>query len=110
MITSHDLIKMAKRKVPNSRFHPSQSSVEVPNKLKEEIKEMQDKRCWLCDQKAHKKHRPLEICHIYPQARSWRNRVDYRSIFSDMTADMTADKIVVYETSQKWAYSNYQYP
>ncbi|KAL2058401.1 hypothetical protein ABVK25_001129 [Lepraria finkii] len=64
--------KRKREKVPKSRHHPSQSSVDVPLQLKEEIKRLQDKRCWLCDEKAHKTRRPLEICHIFPQAISRR--------------------------------------
>ncbi|KAK0510879.1 hypothetical protein JMJ35_006431 [Cladonia borealis] len=64
--------KRKRVKVPKSCHHPSQSSIDVPSRLKEEIKGLQDNRCWLCDCKAHKTLRPLQICHIYPQAISQR--------------------------------------
>ena len=64
--------KTKRAKVPQSRNHPSQSSVDVPLRIKEDVKKLQDMRCWLCDCKAHKTLRPLEICHVYPQATSKR--------------------------------------
>ncbi|MCJ1253492.1 hypothetical protein MMC24_001304 [Lignoscripta atroalba] len=66
--------KAKRDKVPKSRHHPSQSSVDVPLRVKEDVKRLQDNRCWLCDCKAHKKLRPLEICHVFPQATSRRSR------------------------------------
>ena len=67
--------KRKKGKVPKSGHHPSQSSVDVPRRIKKDIKGAQNYRCWLCDCKANKKRRLLEICHIYPQALSKRRRV-----------------------------------
>ncbi|KAI9772873.1 MAG: hypothetical protein M1840_008755 [Geoglossum simile] len=52
--------------------HPSQSSIDVPTVVKAQVKASQDNRCWLCDQKAYKRFRPLQICHIFPQAISKR--------------------------------------
>ena len=65
-------LKRKRVKVPKSCHHPSQSSIDVPSRFKEEIKGLQDNRCWLCDCKAHETLRPLQICHIYPQAISQR--------------------------------------
>ncbi|KAI9764379.1 MAG: hypothetical protein M1840_008517 [Geoglossum simile] len=52
--------------------HPSQSSIDVPATIKNQVKALQDNRCWFCNQKAHKKFRPLQVCHLYPQALSKR--------------------------------------
>ena len=64
-----------KTRVPLRSHHPSQSSIDVPVAVKTLVKDTQDKRCWLCNRKAHKSHRPLEICHIFPQAMSKRYNV-----------------------------------
>jgi len=69
--------KASKRKRKSRRYeplshHPSQSSVDVPLAVKIQVKASQDKRCWLCNQKAHKTIRPLQIAHIFPQAISKR--------------------------------------
>src|SRR3954469_15100648 len=65
-----------KTRVPLRSHHPSQSSIDVPAAVKALVKATQDKRCWLCNRKAHKRHRPLEICHIFPQAMSKRFNVN----------------------------------
>ncbi|KAL9103962.1 MAG: hypothetical protein Q9163_001024, partial [Psora crenata] len=65
--------KRKRYKVPKYRHHPSESSIAVPAHIKEEVKRSQDEKCWLCGCKAHKTFRPLEICHILPQARSSRS-------------------------------------
>ncbi|KAI9776169.1 MAG: hypothetical protein M1839_000585 [Geoglossum umbratile] len=57
-----------KSQVPPRSHHPSQSSIDIPVAIKIQVKALQEKRCWLCNQKAHKRFRPLEICHVYPQA------------------------------------------
>jgi 5-methylcytosine-specific restriction endonuclease McrA len=64
-------------RVPTLTGHPSQSSIDVPAKVKKEVKERQDSKCWLCNKKAHKKQRPLEICHIIPQAKISRYDVSH---------------------------------
>ncbi|KAH0556774.1 hypothetical protein GP486_005437 [Trichoglossum hirsutum] len=61
-----------KSQVHPRSHHPSQSSIDVPTSTKIQVKASQDNRCWLCNQKAHKKFRPLQICHLYPQALSKR--------------------------------------
>jgi HNH endonuclease len=60
--------KQRKSPRPPLSHHPSQSSVDVPVHVKNSVKAAQGNRCWLCNQKAHKRHRPLEIAHILPQA------------------------------------------
>lgn len=60
--------KGQKGQVHSFSHHPSQSSVNVPQKIKNEVKELQNFTCWLCGLKNHKNRRPLQICHIYPQA------------------------------------------
>jgi hypothetical protein len=61
-----------KSRVPLRSHHPSQSSVDVPAVVKNQVKDSQGRKCWLCNQKARKSRRPLEICHIFPQANSKR--------------------------------------
>ena len=60
--------KGSKGKKHWNSHHPSQSSLDEPQKTKDEVKTSQNYKCWLCGQKAHKIRRPLQICHIYPQA------------------------------------------
>ena len=64
--------KRKSRRLPLRSHRPSQSSVDVPIAVKKEVKNSQGNRCWLCNQKAHKKNRPLEIAHLLPQAISKR--------------------------------------
>ena len=54
--------------------HLSQSSIDVPLAVKEAVKASQGKRCWMCNQRANKRYRPLEIAHILPQAARHRSR------------------------------------
>ncbi|KAI9770769.1 MAG: hypothetical protein M1840_003019 [Geoglossum simile] len=61
-----------KPRVPPRSHHPLQSSIDVPAAVKAQVKAMQDNRCWLCNQKAYKRFRPLQICLIFPQAISKR--------------------------------------
>lgn len=46
----------------------SQTSNDVPATVKNQVKLLQEKRCWLCNQKAHKRNRPLQIAHVLAQA------------------------------------------
>lgn len=64
--------KRKSRRLPLRSHRPSQSSVDVPIAVKKEVKNSQGNRCWLCNQKVHKKNRPLEIAHLLPQAISKR--------------------------------------
>lgn len=64
--------KKRKHRLPVRSHHPSQSSVAVPIAVKKAVKNSQGNRCWLCNQKEHKKDRPLEIAHVLPQAMSKR--------------------------------------
>ena len=66
--------RKAASKAPHSVHHPSKSSVDVPLRVKEEIKVLQDKRCWLCNFKSSGR-RTLEICHIFQQAKGKRFNV-----------------------------------
>lgn len=77
--------KRKRGEVPRSLHHPSQSSIDVPLPITEDVKKLQDNRCWLCNCKAHKWVRPLEICHIYPQAlgRRFNVRLPFHSIRRD---------------------------
>ena len=52
------------------------SNIDVPATVKELVKASQEQKCWLCNRKAHKRNRPLEICHIFPQAMSKRYNVN----------------------------------
>jgi len=64
--------KKQKRRVPLCSTRPSQSSIDVPVKVKSEVKAGQGNRCWLCGEKFHKTHRPGEIAHVMPQSMTQR--------------------------------------
>jgi hypothetical protein len=58
--------------------HLSQSSIDVPLAVKDAVKASQGKRCWMCNRRANKRYRPLEIAHVLPQAARQRSRfVEY---------------------------------
>ena len=50
----------------------SQASTSVPKAVKKHVKESQQERCWLCNQKDLGNHRPLQIAHVLPQGQTER--------------------------------------
>lgn len=64
------------RRLTSKSIPSSQSSADVPAVDKLVIKSSQNNRCWLCERKAHKTRRRLEICHVYPQAISKRTQFE----------------------------------
>lgn len=67
-LSPDDKSRKRQRPPPTKSHIPSQASTDVPATVKNQVKDSQGNRCWLCNQKAHRKNRPLQIAHVFPQA------------------------------------------